>query len=61
MLFSYTFATSDWHDIADHSDCGLGLQLPAAKRRVMLLTWAIDLLATPRLSPAFQTPHHIYH
>jgi putative ABC transport system permease protein len=66
MLFSYQLpplVNSVLLIIATLATLGIGAAALAAKRRIMLLTWAIDRLAQLRLSPKviLRRRHHIYH
>jgi putative ABC transport system permease protein len=66
MLFSYPLPTPVYVAlvvIAAAATLGIAIAALAAKRRVMLLTWAIDRLAELRLSPKviLKRRHHIYH
>ena len=66
MLFSYPLPTPVYVTlviIAAVAILGIAIAALAAKRRVMLLTWAIDRLAELRLSPKviLKRRHHIYH
>ena len=66
MLFSYQLpplVNSVLLIIATLATLGIGAAALAAKRRIMLLTWAIDRLAQLRLSPKviLKRRHHIYH
>jgi len=66
MLLSYPLPTPVYTiliRIAAVAALGIIAAALAAKRRVMLLTWAIDLLAQLRLSPKviLKRRHHIYH
>ncbi len=66
MLLSYPLPTPVYTIliiIAAVAALGIIAAALAAKRRVMLLTWAIDLLAQLRLSPKviLKRRHHIYH
>ncbi|HKE58072.1 MAG TPA: ABC transporter permease [Pyrinomonadaceae bacterium] len=66
MLFSYPLPTPVYVSlvvIAAAATLGIVIAALAAKRRVMLLTWAIDQLAELRLSPKviLKRRHHIYH
>jgi putative ABC transport system permease protein len=66
MLFSYHLPTLVYTvlvAIASVAALGIMAAALAAKRRVMLLTWALDRLAQLRLSPKviLNRRHHIYH
>ncbi len=66
MLFSYPMPFPVYVAlvvIAAVATLGILIAALAAKRRVMLLTWAIDRLAELRLSPKviLKRRHHIYH
>jgi putative ABC transport system permease protein len=66
MLFSYQLPRLVYSVllvIASLAALGIAAAALAAKRRIMLLTWAIDRLAQLRLSPKviLKRRHHIYH
>lgn len=66
MLFSYQLPRLVYSVllvIASVAALGIAAAALAARRRIMLLTWAIDRLAQLRLSPKviLKRRHHIYH
>jgi putative ABC transport system permease protein len=66
MLFSYQLPRLVYSVllvIASLAALGIAAAALAARRRIMLLTWAIDRLAQLRLSPKviLKRRHHIYH
>jgi putative ABC transport system permease protein len=66
MLFTYHVPPLVYYvliGIASIAALGIAAAAIAARRRVMLLTWAIDQLAQLRLSPKviLRKRHHVYH